>query len=69
MRTPSNAVQRAGLLGLGIAAAAAAVFMAAAGTLGQVGVARYGGGAWVFILAWIITMPVLAPWLRERAEQ
>jgi hypothetical protein len=67
MRATPNTVRLAGLVGLAIAAAAAAVFIAAAGQMGQAGVARYGGGAWVFILAWIITMPVLAPWLRGRA--
>lgn len=66
MRATQNTVRLAGLLGLAIAGAATAVFIVAAGAQGQVGVARYGGGAWVFILAWIITMPVLAPWLRAR---
>ena len=68
MRAPRNTVRLAGLLGLVIAGAAAVLFIMAAGTVGQVGVARYGGGAWVFILAWIITMPVLAPWLKGRAD-
>jgi len=67
MPATQNTVRLAGLLGLVIAGAAAAVFIVAAGDRGQLNVARYGGGAWVFILAWIITMPVLAPWLKERA--
>ncbi len=66
MRATLNTVRLAGLLGLVIAGAAAALFIVAAGGQGQLSVARYGGGAWVFILAWIITMPVLAPWLKGR---
>lgn len=62
-------VQNAGLLGAAVALAAAILFAAAAGASGPV--ARIGGAVWVFILTWIILMPVLAPWLgaRRRARQ
>jgi len=68
MHGSQRTVRLAGLVGLAVAAAAAALFIAAAGADGQAGVARYGGAAWVFLLAWIITMPVLAPWLKGRAR-
>ena len=55
-----------GMLGAGIALAAAIVFAMAASSGGPV--ARYGGAVWVFILAWIILMPVLAPWLKARGR-
>ncbi|HLA25370.1 MAG TPA: hypothetical protein VJ206_08245 [bacterium] len=67
MPATQNTVRLAGLIGLAIAGAAAGAFVAAAG--GQAGVARYGGAAWVFILAWIITMPVLAPSLKRRGSK
>ncbi len=54
----------AGLIGTILALAAAVIFAAAAS--GSTPVARYGGAAWVFILMWIILMPMLAPWLRRR---
>jgi len=58
-------VQRAGALGAVIALGAGVLFaLAAAGTNS---VARLGGAAWVFILTWIILMPVLAPWLKRRS--
>jgi len=63
-----NIVRLAGLLGLGIAGGAALLFSAAASAPGYAGVARYGGAAWVFILAWIITMPMVGPWLRSRGS-
>jgi len=47
-----------------VALAAAAIFAFAAS--GAEPVARYGGAAWVFILTWIILMPILAPWLKGR---
>jgi hypothetical protein len=56
----------AGMLGAGMALAAAIVFAIAAAGTGPV--ARYGGAVWVFILAWIILMPVLAPWLKARGR-
>ena len=31
-------------------------------------VARYGGAIWVFILAMIITMPVIIPWIKKKYE-
>ncbi len=52
------------MVGALIALAAAAVFALVAAGPGPV--ARYGGAVWVFILMWIILMPVLAPWLKER---
>jgi len=62
-----NTIRLAGLLGLGVAVAAALLFVAGAGAAGYGGVARYGGAVWVFILAWIITMPMLGPALRRRS--
>jgi hypothetical protein len=56
----------AGLVGTLIAVAAAAIFVAAASD--STPVARFGGAVWVFILAWIILMPVLAPWLKARRQ-
>lgn len=63
----SSTVRLAGLLGLGIALAAAAAFYGGATVAGYAPVARYGGALWVGLLAWIITMPVLAPLLRRGA--
>lgn len=31
-------------------------------------VARVGGAIWIFILAMIITMPVIIPWIKKRYE-
>ncbi len=59
-------VRSAGTLGALIALGAAVVFAFAAAGAGPV--ARYGGAVWVFILTWIILMPVLAPWLKERRQ-
>ena len=59
-----GAVRNAGALGVLIALVTAAAFALAAGGAGPV--ARYGGAVWVFILTWIILMPVLAPWLKQR---
>jgi hypothetical protein len=60
----SGTVRNAGTLGALIALTTAAMFALAAAGAGPV--ARYGGAVWVFILAWIILMPVLAPWLKAR---
>jgi len=68
MHGSQRTVRLAGLLGLAVAGASAALFIVAAGAESHTGVARYGGAAWVFLLAWIITMPVLAPWLKGRAR-
>lgn len=62
----ASPVRNAGLLGIVIALGAAGVFLAAAAPGVYPPIARYGGAAWVFILAWIILMPVLAPWLKAR---
>lgn len=63
-----SAVRQAGVLGLLLALAAALVFVGITTAMGGYPpVARYGGAAWVFVLTWIITMPVLAPQLRRRA--
>jgi len=62
-----NAVRQAGIFGLLVALGAAVAFHGLAALLGGYPpVARYGGAAWVFLLAWIITMPVLAPLLKNR---
>lgn len=57
-------VRGAGALGALIAAGAGIVFAVTAA--GSDPVARFGGTVWVFILTWIILMPVLAPWLKAR---
>ncbi len=62
----SGTIRNAGALGGLIALVTAAAFALAAGGAGPV--ARYGGAVWVFILTWIILMPVLAPWLKRRHE-
>lgn len=60
----TQTVRHAGALGALLALGAAAAFALAASGFGPV--ARYGGAVWVFILTWIILMPVLAPWLKQR---
>ncbi len=62
----SGTVRNAGALGALIALGASAAFAIAAGGAGPV--ARYGGAVWVLILTWIILMPVLAPWLKQRRQ-
>ncbi len=62
-----SAVRQAGVLGVLLALAAVLTFFGITTVLGGYPpVARYGGAAWVFVLTWIITMPVLAPRLRRR---
>ncbi len=69
MTKNDGTVRRAGALGVLAAGAAAALFLAGTWLVdGSPPVARFGGAGWVFILAWIITMPVLAPWLRRRSQ-
>ena len=68
MRGGPNTIRLAGVLGLAVAGAAAAAFIVASGVQGHAGVPRYGGAAWVFLLVWIITMPILGPWLKGRAR-
>ena len=64
---PGSAVRQAGIYGLIVALGAALLFHGVAAFLGGYpAVARYGGSAWVFLLTWIITMPVLAPRLKNR---
>ena len=64
--TTRGTVRSAGTLGALIALGAAVLFVLAA--VGAGPIARYGGAIWVFILTWIILMPVLAPWLKERRQ-
>ncbi|MDR7486335.1 MAG: hypothetical protein QN187_13505 [Armatimonadota bacterium] len=65
--TPAGGpVRHAGVLGALIALWAAAAFAVAAHSADAV--ARWGGAVWVFILTWIILMPVLTPWLRARSR-
>lgn len=59
-------VRNAGALAALIALGAAGIFAIPVADAGPV--ARYGGAAWVFILTWIILMPVLAPWLKARGR-
>ena len=60
----NQTVRNAGAIGLLVALFAGGLFAAVAGGAGPV--ARFGGAAWVAILTWIILMPVLAPWLKQR---
>lgn len=62
----SQTVRGAGAIGALIALGAGIVFAAAAP--GNDPVARFGGAVWVFILTWIILIPVLAPWLKARRQ-
>jgi len=57
-------VRHAGVLAALVALGAAGIFALAVADAEPV--ARYGGAVWVFILTWIILMPVLAPRLKAR---
>ena len=53
----------------GISALLAGLFFTVATLSGQHGaVARYGGTAWVFLLAMIITMPIIIPFWKRRLK-
>jgi len=52
----------------GISLALAAVFYLLTGGGKYDSVARYGGAIWVFILAMIITMPVIIPIVKKKYE-
>jgi len=66
--TPQNAGRIAAVLYTGGSLLAALAFFLAA-TIGDYNwVARFGGAGWIFVLAMIILMPTLTPWLRERAD-
>lgn len=60
-------VPGAGAVGTLIAMGAGIVFAAAVS--GNDPVARSGGAVWVFILTWIIQMPVLTPWLKVHPDR
>ncbi len=67
--TSHNAGRIAALLYTGGSLLAALAFFVAA-TIGDYGwVARLGGAGWVFVLAMIILMPTVTPWVRERAGE
>lgn len=51
---------------IGISLALAAAFFLATAWDKYDAVARYGGATWVFILAMIITMPVIIPWVKKK---
>jgi len=54
-------------ISLGVAGAGGLAFLAVTLLTGDYGwVARLGGAAWVFMLAVIILLPTVMPWLRER---
>jgi len=62
---------RVGLIGAmlytSVSLAAAGAFLAATVLSGDYGwVARLGGATWVFLLAMIILMPTVTPWLKRR---
>lgn len=50
----------------GISVVLALAFFAATGGSAYNTTARYGGAIWVFILAMIITMPVVIPQVKKR---
>lgn len=52
----------------GISAAMALAFYLVTGGGKYDVVARYGGSIWVFILAMIITMPVIITWIKKKYE-
>lgn len=53
-----------------VAAAAAVAFLAATAVTGRYPpVARLGGAGWVFLLAMIILLPTLMPWVKERLSR
>lgn len=64
--TTQRTVRSAGTLGALIALGAAVLFGLAA--VGAGPTARYGGAIWVFILTWIILMPVLTSRLKGREQ-
>ncbi len=52
-----------------IAITAASIFLAATIFTGDyTWVTRLGGTAWVFLLAMIILMPTVTPWVKKRLE-
>jgi len=56
------------VISLGIAGAGALAFLLATLVTGDYDwVARLGGAAWVFMLAVIILLPTVMPWVRERS--
>jgi hypothetical protein len=67
--THANAGRIAAVLYTGGSLLATLTFFTAA-TIGDYGwVARLGGAGWIFVLAMIILMPTLTPWVRERAGE
>ncbi len=61
-----STIRQAGFYGLLVALGAAVLFHGLAALTGAYpAVARFGGAAWVFLLTWIITMPLLAPRLKR----
>lgn len=56
------------LVSFGIALAAAVAFFAVTGAGGYTAVARYGGAAWVFLLALIVAMPTMLPLFKGRSK-
>ncbi|MDA8228050.1 MAG: hypothetical protein M0T74_10215 [Desulfitobacterium hafniense] len=50
----------------GISLALAVMFILATGGGPYNAVSRYGGAIWIFILAMIITMPVIIPWFKKK---
>ena len=67
--TSQNAGRIAAMLYTSGALLAALAFVLAA-TVGDYDwVARLGGAGWVFVLAMIILMPTVTPWVRERAGE
>ena len=56
------------VISLGLAGAGALAFLVVTLLTGDYDwVARLGGAAWVFMLAVIILLPTVMPWVRERS--
>lgn len=60
-----KAVRLSAIIYTSISLALAAAFFGASTALGYNNVARYGGTAWVFMLAMIITIPTITPLIKK----
>jgi hypothetical protein len=65
-----DAARLSALLSAAVSLLAALAFLLATTLAGDYGwVARLGGSAWIFLLAMIILLPTVMPWVRDRARQ
>ncbi|MCL5960520.1 MAG: hypothetical protein M1358_14640 [Chloroflexi bacterium] len=53
------------LICVGISLALASAFFTAASLLDKAVVARFGGAGWVFVLAMIVTLPLITPLVKK----